>query len=255
MVGICRCHCRQEYRKGPVDGSERSPWNLVVDSLRQVSILGVTCPLTCAQRRESTRPRETAGSCPRRSPCSCQRCPRCTPAASRPTDILHRPACACARLLALGCMSLTDPMMIPHEFLSCNAYLDNPVMRYSVQNFIERTQPHREPPMSMDDQRSDIGHCPQAALWDETVKKNRVPWRERQERGGRRERVGERESICNQSYFSLTCADKSEQPTGPRTSNNAAAAHAASVLDVHQCGARESCLWSPPASAHFVLAF
>ena len=128
-----------------------------------------------------------------------------------------------------------------------------------ARNFIERTQPRREPPMSMEDPRSDIGHCPQTALWDETVKRNvrhgkRDRRRVAEERAHARETA--RESICNQSYFSLTCADKSEQATGPRTNNNTAAAHAASVLDVvHQCGARESCLWSPPASAHFALAF
>ena len=203
----------------------------------------------CTAARELC-PRDTAGSCPRRSPCSCQCCPRCTAAASRPTDILHRSACACA---PLGCAVFDRPT----EFLCCKACFDNRVMRHGIS--LKRTQPRQEPPMSMEDQRSDIGHCPQTALWDETVKRN-----VRHGKRDRRRRVAEeraharesaRESICNQSYFSLTCADKSEQPTGPRTNNNTAAAHAAIVLVVHQCGARESCLWSPPASAHFALAF
>ena len=210
----------------------------------------------CTAARELC-PRDTAGSCPRRSPCSCQCCPRCTAAASRPTDILHRSACACA---PLGCAVFDRP----NEFLSCKAYLGMLTIALQssdeARNFIERTQPRREPPMSMEDQRSDIGHCPQTALWDETVKRNvRHGKRDRRRRVAEErahERESARESICNQSYFSLTCADKSEQATGPRTNNNTAAAHAASVLDVvHQCGARESCLWSPPASAHFALAF
>ena len=203
----------------------------------------------CTAARELC-PRDTAGSCPRRSPCSCQCCPRCTSAASRPTDILHRSACACA---PLGCAVFDRP----NEFLCCKACFDNRVMRHGIS--LKRTQPRQEPPMSMEDQRSDIGHCPQTALWDETVKRNvRHGKRDRRRRVAEErahERESARESICNQSYFSLTCADKSEQPTGPRTNNNTAAAHAASMLVVHQCGARESCLWSPPASAHFALAF
>ena len=214
-------------------------------------MLGVTCPLTCAQRRESCvlgtlRAAARAAALARASAALDALLRRLVPQ----TSSIARPARA--RLLAA---SVFDR---PNEFLCCKACFDNRVMRHGIS--LKRTQPRQEPPMSMEDQRSDIGHCPQTALWDETVKRN-----VRHGKRDRRRRVAEeraharesaRERICNQSYFSLTCADKSEQPTGPRTNNNTAAAHAASVLDVvHQCGARESCLWSPPASAHFALAF
>lgn len=227
----------------------------MVDSLRLVSMLGVTCPLTCAQRRESCvlgtlRAAARAAALARASAALDALLRRLVPQ----TSSIAR--CARARLLAV---SVFDR---PNEFLSCKAYLGMLTIALQssdeARNFIERTQPRREPPMSMEDQRSDIGHCPQTALWDETVKRNvRHGKRDRRRVAEERahERESARESICNQSYFSLTCADKSEQPTGPRTNNNTAAAHAASVLVVHQCGARESCLWSPPASAHFALAF
>ena len=78
----------------------------------------------CTAARELC-PRDTAGSCPRRSPCSCQCCPRCTSAASRPTDILHRSACACA---PLGCAVFDRP----NEFLCCKACFDNRVMRHGI---------------------------------------------------------------------------------------------------------------------------
>ena len=32
IVGICRCHCRQEYRKKDVEGAERDPADIACNS-------------------------------------------------------------------------------------------------------------------------------------------------------------------------------------------------------------------------------
>ena len=124
----------------------------MVDSLRLVSMLGVTCPLTCAQRRESCvlgtlRAAARAAALARASAALDALLRRLVPQ----TSAIAR--CALARLLAV---SVFDR---PNEFLSCKAYLGMLTIALQssdeARNFIERTQPRREPPMSMEDPRSE----------------------------------------------------------------------------------------------------